>query len=63
MKNRITLSEKKCKVLITGKKHQKRGKKFYSTKLGEIEIQNTTEEKILGHLFNEEINNIAHINQ
>ena len=63
VKNRITFSEEKCKVLIIGKKHQKKDHEFYTTKLGEVEIKDTKEEKVLGHFFNEENNNIAHINK
>ena len=62
VKNRITFSEEKCKVLIIGKKIKK-DQEFYNTKLGEVEIKDTKEEKILGHLLNEENNNIAHINK
>ena len=60
VKNRISFSEEICKVLIIGKKHQKKDHGFYTTKLGEVEIKDTKEEKVLGHFFNEENNNIAH---
>ena len=45
MNNRITFSEEKCKVLIIGKKRNKKGQEFYSTKLGEVEIEEKKEEK------------------
>ena len=62
-KNKNIENKTKCKVLIIGKKHTKKDQEVYNTKLGEIEIKDTKEEKILGHLFNEENNNIAHINK
>ncbi len=55
--NRIIMSQKKCKVLITNQ----RKAKLETTTINNRELTEVMEEKVLGYTFNSKNSNTAHV--